>query len=165
MDIEITPEPSADERRAILEALDGARARPAAYSSIWRASALADLRDGALAKESGGDAGFGAAAPPGHHAPATHPPPPARAAPRPGAGYPPHGRRDGLRPRFELAEIARRDDDAALERREAEAGDEELARDDRDDHPAGKDALVDQHDEHRQDEQLVRDRVEQRAER
>jgi hypothetical protein len=55
--IEITPEPSADERRAILEALDGASARPAAYSSVWRASALADLRDGALAEESGGDAG------------------------------------------------------------------------------------------------------------
>jgi hypothetical protein len=51
------PEPSAEERRAILEALDGANARPAEYASAWRASALADLRDGALAEESGGDAG------------------------------------------------------------------------------------------------------------
>ena len=44
-------------------------------------------------------------------------------------------------------------------------GDEELARDDRDDHPRREDALVDQHDEHGEDEQLVRDRVEQRPER
>lgn len=57
MNVEITPEPSAEERRAILEALDGATARPAAYTSLWRASALGDLRDGALAEESGGDAG------------------------------------------------------------------------------------------------------------
>ena len=57
MDIEITPEPSDEERRAILEALDGANARPEAYAGVWRASALADLRDGALAEESGGDAG------------------------------------------------------------------------------------------------------------
>jgi hypothetical protein len=53
----IVPEPSAEERRAIHEALDGANARPAAYASVWRASALADLRDGALAEECGGDAG------------------------------------------------------------------------------------------------------------
>ncbi|HEX7309834.1 MAG TPA: hypothetical protein VF232_01530 [Gaiellaceae bacterium] len=57
MNVEITPEPSADERRAILEALDAANARPVAYASLWRASALADLRDGALAEESWGDAG------------------------------------------------------------------------------------------------------------
>ena len=57
MNVEITPEPSADERRAILEALEAANARPVAYESRWRASALDDLRDGALAEESGGDAG------------------------------------------------------------------------------------------------------------
>jgi hypothetical protein len=57
VDVEITPEPSAEERRAILHALDGANAGPAAYDSVWRASALADLRDGALAEEGGGDAG------------------------------------------------------------------------------------------------------------
>ena len=53
----IVPEPSAEERRAILEALDGANTRPAAYASAWRTSALADLRDGALAEEGGSDAG------------------------------------------------------------------------------------------------------------
>ena len=53
----IVPEPSAEERRAILEALDGANTRPAAYTSAWRTSALADLRDGALAEEGGSDAG------------------------------------------------------------------------------------------------------------
>ena len=57
MTFEITPEPSAEERRAILEALEAAATRPPAYDSRWRASALDDLRDGALAEESGGDAG------------------------------------------------------------------------------------------------------------
>ena len=56
MNIEITPEPTDEERRAILEALGAASAQPAVYASLWRASALADLRDGALAEESGGDA-------------------------------------------------------------------------------------------------------------
>jgi hypothetical protein len=55
--IEITPEPDEDERRAILAALAAAEATPGAYTSRWRASALADLRDGALAEESGSDAG------------------------------------------------------------------------------------------------------------
>ena len=57
MDLEITPEPTAEERRAILAALDGSPAVPAAYLSRWRASALDDLRDGALAEQSGGDPG------------------------------------------------------------------------------------------------------------
>ena len=57
MAIEITPEPDEDERRAILAALAGAEAAPGAYTSRWRAAALADLRDGALAEESGSDAG------------------------------------------------------------------------------------------------------------
>ena len=56
VNVEITPEPSGEERRAILEALEVAEAQPAVYSSQWRASALADLRDGALAEESGSDA-------------------------------------------------------------------------------------------------------------
>jgi hypothetical protein len=55
--IEITPEPSEDERRAILAALAAAEAGPGAYRSRWRAAALADLRDGALTEESGSDAG------------------------------------------------------------------------------------------------------------
>jgi hypothetical protein len=54
--VEITPEPNEDERRAILAALAAAEARPGAYTSRWRASALADLRDGALAEERGSDA-------------------------------------------------------------------------------------------------------------
>ena len=57
MAIDITPEPSEDERRAILTALEPEKSGPAAYASRWRASALDDLRDGALAEESGGDAG------------------------------------------------------------------------------------------------------------
>jgi hypothetical protein len=57
MPIEITPEPSEDERRAILAALAAAEAVPAAYTSRWRASALDDLRDGALAEQGRGDPG------------------------------------------------------------------------------------------------------------
>jgi hypothetical protein len=57
VNVEIKPEPSADERRAILGALAAVNARPPAYESRWRASALDYLRDGALAEESGGDAG------------------------------------------------------------------------------------------------------------
>ena len=57
MTVEITPEPSGEERRAILEALEAVGRRPPAYQSRWRASALDDLRDGALAEESGSDAG------------------------------------------------------------------------------------------------------------
>jgi hypothetical protein len=57
MPIEITPEPNEDERRAILAALAAAETVPAAYTSRWRASALDDLRDGALAQERGSDPG------------------------------------------------------------------------------------------------------------
>ena len=56
MNVEITPEPTDEERRAILAALGAANTEPAGYASSWRASALADLRDGALAEESGSDA-------------------------------------------------------------------------------------------------------------
>ena len=57
VNVEITPEPSAEERRAILDALDELNSRPGPYESRWRASALADLRDGALAEERGSDPG------------------------------------------------------------------------------------------------------------
>jgi hypothetical protein len=56
VELEITPEPSEEERRAIVAALSGAGAQPAAYSSRWRASALDDLRGEAPAEEPGGDA-------------------------------------------------------------------------------------------------------------
>ena len=51
------------------------------------------------------------------------------------------GRRDRLGPRLQLPEVARAHHDAALDRREAEAGDRDLPRDDRRDHPGGRDAL------------------------
>ena len=56
-------------------------------------------------------------------------------------------------------------DDAALERREAQTGDQELAHDDRGDHPGGNNVASDQHHEHRKDEDLVRDGIEERSER
>jgi hypothetical protein len=56
VEVVIHPEPSEDERRAVLAALDGGGGLPPAYSSRWRASALDDLRDDALAQEPGRDA-------------------------------------------------------------------------------------------------------------
>src|SRR5262249_15339440 len=70
-----------------------------------------------------------------------------------------------LRPRLQLAEVARVQHDAALERRQPQRGDEELTDDDQRNHPAGCDLLVDEHDRHREAGDLVRGRVEQRAER
>jgi hypothetical protein len=55
MEAEIRPEPSDEERRAILAALARVGALPASYSSRWRDSALDDLRDDALAEQSGRD--------------------------------------------------------------------------------------------------------------
>jgi hypothetical protein len=55
--LEITPEPSEDERRAIAEALQAMQRGPAAYESRWRAAALADLGDDSFAEERGSDAG------------------------------------------------------------------------------------------------------------
>jgi hypothetical protein len=55
--VEITPEPSEDERRAILEALRPKQAAPAAYESRWRAAALVELGDDSFAQEGGRDAG------------------------------------------------------------------------------------------------------------
>ena len=58
MDVEIRPEPSETERRAILAALDGGDPIPDAYTSRWRESALDDLRGGyASAEDPGRDPG------------------------------------------------------------------------------------------------------------
>src|SRR5581483_9472538 len=69
------------------------------------------------------------------------------------------------RPCLELAEIARGDDDPAFDRRLPQPRDQHLAHDDRRDHPCRHDVLADEHDDRPQHEHLVRDRVEQRAER
>ena len=55
--VEIVPEPSEAERRAILEALASGPTGQAGGESRWWESALADLRDGASAQERGSDAG------------------------------------------------------------------------------------------------------------
>jgi len=52
----IKPEPTAEERCAILAALAPVQA-PAAYASRWRAAGLADLGDDALTEESWSDPG------------------------------------------------------------------------------------------------------------
>ena len=57
VEAEIRPEPSDEERRALLAALSGVDALPPAYRSRWRASALDDLRDDAFAEQTGGDPG------------------------------------------------------------------------------------------------------------
>jgi hypothetical protein len=57
VEVEIRPEPNDEERKAILAALVRTDRQPAAYSSGWSASALADLRDGSLAEEAGSDPG------------------------------------------------------------------------------------------------------------
>jgi hypothetical protein len=58
MEVEITPEPTEAERRAITAALAATEGLPAAYTSAWRARALdVGLRDDALAQEGGRDAG------------------------------------------------------------------------------------------------------------
>jgi hypothetical protein len=47
----IRPEPSEDERRAILAALDPEPSRPVAYESLWREAALEEgVSDGAPAE-------------------------------------------------------------------------------------------------------------------
>ena len=58
MDLHIEPEPTEQERRAIVAALGGgAEAAPPAYSSRWLLAGLEELRGDALAEEPGGDAG------------------------------------------------------------------------------------------------------------
>ena len=58
MDAEITPPPGEDDRRAILAALDEAEQVPYAYTSAWRAAALDELGDDALAQERWSDPGI-----------------------------------------------------------------------------------------------------------
>jgi hypothetical protein len=53
----IKPEPTAEERRAILAAVAAVQAGPPVYASRWRAAALADLGDDALTEESWSDPG------------------------------------------------------------------------------------------------------------
>src|SRR5205823_4420132 len=54
VDVEIWPQPSDDERRAILAALGAsAPTGPDAYRSRWRDSGLDDLRDDAAAEDAG----------------------------------------------------------------------------------------------------------------
>jgi hypothetical protein len=55
VEVEIFPEPSDEERAAILEALARAEAAPAAYRSPWRAAALAELGGDAAAEDPWGD--------------------------------------------------------------------------------------------------------------
>jgi hypothetical protein len=56
VNVAIKPDPTEEERRAILAALATVTAGQAAYASRWRASAL-ELSDGALAEEGRSDAG------------------------------------------------------------------------------------------------------------
>lgn len=56
MDAEISPEPSEEERRAILAALARGDGRPAPYRSLWRAAALEEPLGGdATAEDPGRD--------------------------------------------------------------------------------------------------------------
>ncbi len=86
-------------------------------------------------------------------------------SPRTGGREAAERRCHGLRPRLELAEVARAEHDPPLYRRLTEPRDQDLAHDDRGNHPRGHDALADEHHEHRQYEHLVCDWIEQRSER
>ena len=55
MAVEIVPDPTDAERCAILDALARTDAPPPVATSRWRASALDDLRDGAIPEQPGGD--------------------------------------------------------------------------------------------------------------
>jgi hypothetical protein len=57
VNVVIKPEPTAEERRAIEAALAAAQAGLPAYTSRWRAAALAELGDDALTEESRSDPG------------------------------------------------------------------------------------------------------------
>ena len=72
---------------------------------------------------------------PGQHERDEQRPPRHARSPDAGGGQAADGGGDRLGPRLQLAEVAGGDHDAALDRRLAEAGDEELARHDRGDHP------------------------------
>ena len=92
-------------------------------------------------------------------------PPGDAVAPRAGGREAAEARRDRLRPRLQLAEVARRDHDAALDRRLAQAGDQHLAHDDRATIHAGATPWPTSITSVAEHEHLVGDRVEQRAER
>ena len=64
---------------------------------------------------------------------------------------------------LQLGEIAGVDDDPPLESRQTKSGDEQFTHDDEGDHPALEDTLAHEHDQGRQGEELVRHRIEQRA--
>ena len=70
---------------------------------------------------------------------------------------------DRLSPRLQLSEVAGREYDSALDRGLAEARDQNLAHDDRRDHPRRHDPLAHEHHERGEHEHLVGDRVEERA--
>ena len=57
MELEITPEPSPEERRAMLAALERDDGVSSAYRSRWRAAALEELRGDPAAEDPGRDAG------------------------------------------------------------------------------------------------------------
>src|SRR5918996_6547821 len=82
---------------------------------------------------------------PGEHDRDEHGPPGHLVRDAAAGGEPAETRGDRLRPGLELAEVARADHDAALERGQSEAGDEELAGDDGGDHPR-RQHPVDEHD-------------------
>ena len=57
VDVEIWPNPTDEERRAIIAALGADEPlRPCTYASRWHASGLDDLRDDAAAEDARGDA-------------------------------------------------------------------------------------------------------------
>ena len=56
MDLEVTPQPRDDERRAIAAALAEVATAPAVYASPWRRAALEELGDDALPQQGGSDA-------------------------------------------------------------------------------------------------------------
>ena len=81
------------------------------------------------AQEPRGDARVVEARDPGQHErDEQRPPADVESLHAPAAAKPAERGRDRLRPRLQLAEVARGQDDAALDRREPQAGDEELAR-------------------------------------
>ncbi len=85
----------------------------------------------------------------------------------PGAGrrQPSGSGRDRLRPRLQLPQVACGDHDSALECREPQSADQDLAGDDRGHHPGAEDVLVEEDDQGAEHQHLVGDRVEEGAER
>jgi hypothetical protein len=57
VNVDIKPEPTAEERRAIVAAMATLQTGPPAYASRWRAWTAGDLGDDALTEESWSDPG------------------------------------------------------------------------------------------------------------